>query len=424
MVFFEWDAPSGEHALTASWKDPSGKVVFISPDLRIQSQSRELRAYWNYEIYPTTTAGIWTIEIRIDGQPAGSHNFELVVPAQPAAPTGPSLDEVYRTSIRSMVWVHKLDQQGRRIDVSEGFVIGQDQIATAFQSIDFADGIEVEFADGRVVKADQLSGWNRLQDWAVVAAPTLTVPALPLAPSPSIAIGDHHLVFAVEGGLSRTIGGVDVSGRRQDPVFGERIQITPALGAETAGGPLLTPAGKVAALLGGSQLPGSRSDARSTPAGSPYWPLTSLPVGAIPIRLVTVNQPTSLAQLNAAHVLSEPIRPTSNFLDAVTAVTPKKGAALPDTHVAQFSRRDSITVLTTWRRKEKDGKGAIGAKVYDAQNSLVVDITPRKVNLDQGSQTRLQFDFTLGDGPPRSSYRIDIRWNDDTVWRTFVTLID
>ena len=237
VISFEWQTTPGDHVMTATWKDPSGKAVYISADLRVQTESTELRGYWTYDIYDTTAAGIWTLEVRVDGQPAGAHNFELVVPALPVAPTLPSANDVYKSALPSIVWVHKLDKTGRRVDTSTGFVYGKDRVATAFQSIDSADGLEVEFSDGRRVPTAEVWAANRLQDWALLKADTGALPALAFEAKPSFAIGEPLLAFNVESGMTRTFGSVDMSGTRSDPLFGERIQIAPPMSAETAGGP-------------------------------------------------------------------------------------------------------------------------------------------------------------------------------------------
>ena len=79
-IFFEWTAPPGLHTLSAIWKDPTSKPVSISPDVKIETKTNELNAYWTYEIASHMASGIWTVDLKVDGQPAGSHVFELVVP--------------------------------------------------------------------------------------------------------------------------------------------------------------------------------------------------------------------------------------------------------------------------------------------------------------------------------------------------------
>ena len=422
VVVFDWKASPGTHALTGTWKDPSGKVVFISPDIRLVSEGPTMTGYWNYEIYPTSPAGIWTLEVRIDGQPAGSHNFELVVPQAPATPAAPRLDDIYRNSQRSMVWIHKLNLEGRRVDVSSGFVSGQDRVITAFQAIDSADAIEIEFSDGRRTKTENLLGANRLQDWAILSVPTANIPALPISTATDLPMSDHYLVFSLEPGLNRTFGGVDITGRRQDQLFGERIQLAPILAAETAGGPLLNMTGQVVGLLGGNVTPGGRFDERSEPTRSPYWALTSNPGSAIPMSLVHEMPPSTFADLRAAGQLSSPIHPHPNFQSGETVPTPKKGQVVGYRMVTQFSRQDSISLVTDWRKEEKEGKGAVDVKLYDAQNRLLVTMPPKKMSLSN-TKTTLQSDFSLPNAP-RGTYRIDVRWNEETVWRTFITITD
>lgn len=145
-VYFEWEGPPGNHILTAYWKDPQGAVASISPDIKMETKTPELHAYWIFEIAPNFRSGIWTAEIRIDGEPSGAHSFELVMPPAPPAsaiapaqpPRLPTLDEMYVSAGLSLVWVHKLDEAGRRMDTALGFVVGADQVATAFQAIDAA----------------------------------------------------------------------------------------------------------------------------------------------------------------------------------------------------------------------------------------------------------------------------------------------
>ncbi len=90
---------------------------------------------------------------------------------------------------------------------SNGFVIGKDRIATSFQAIDSASALDIEFANGRVARTQEIWNVNRLQDWAVVKADTQDVPALaPEAPATSY-VGERLMVFNVEERGSRAFGG-------------------------------------------------------------------------------------------------------------------------------------------------------------------------------------------------------------------------
>jgi hypothetical protein len=227
VVYFEWEGPSGEHILTGQWRAPDGRINSISPDVRLKSTETVFGAYWTYEISHGVPSGIWSLEVRINGASAGSHSFEMIIPAVPeeASPTPSSLpsvptpDEVYRETRNSLVWIHKIDESGRRIDLGSGFVIAPNQVATAFQIIDAATTVEVEFETGRRVVCDELWSWNRLQDWAVLKADTAGAPALRAGEPSKLAVAERLLVFNVEGDKVRAFGGIDLSGRRIEPGF-------------------------------------------------------------------------------------------------------------------------------------------------------------------------------------------------------------
>jgi hypothetical protein len=77
-----------------------------------------------------------------------------------------------------------------------------------------------------------------------------------------VAVGDRLIVFNAEAN-ARVIGGVDIAGKRTVKGFGDRIQISPPVAAEAAGGPLLDLSGRVVAILGGSLTPGARFEGRA-----------------------------------------------------------------------------------------------------------------------------------------------------------------
>ena len=56
VVYFEWEAPPGNHVLTGLWKGPDGRTATISPDIRMETKTTELNAYWIYQIVPTMTS--------------------------------------------------------------------------------------------------------------------------------------------------------------------------------------------------------------------------------------------------------------------------------------------------------------------------------------------------------------------------------
>src|SRR5215471_15283983 len=66
IVFFEWDAPTGTHVLTGLWKQSDGRIATMSPDVKMEIQTRQLNCYWTFELAEGMQNGVWTLEIRVD----------------------------------------------------------------------------------------------------------------------------------------------------------------------------------------------------------------------------------------------------------------------------------------------------------------------------------------------------------------------
>lgn len=430
-VYFEWEGPPGDHVLTAYWKDPLGMVASISPDIKMETKTPELHSYWIFEIAPGSRSGIWTAEIRIDGEPSGSHNFEIVAPAPPAPvetaapqpPKLPTLDEMYVSAGRSLVWVRKLDETGRHIDTALGFVDGTNRIATAFQAIDSAARVEVVFADGRKAISEEVWAYDRLQDWVILKAETGNVPALHRAENASVPVGERYIVFNVESETVRVIGGVDITGKRTIPDFGDRIQLAPNPSREAVGGPLLNPMGEVVGVIGGSVTPGSRFSQYAASVSASLWSRSNVEVAATPIAKIPTTNPsiaTAFSDLVTQSVFTQPLTPASSLVYGGSARSVSKVPNDASTNDAsEFSHRDRVAwIYTLWRKKDKEARGVTSAKVYDYKNRLLVDIAPKKISLPDGPPLRVAFDFSI-ETFPAGVYRVDVYWNDKPAWRTF-----
>lgn len=434
-VYFEWEAPPGLHVLTGSWRQPDGRIASISSDVKIETQSTPLNCYWIFTLTPGLPNGVWTLEVSIDGQPAGSHPFEVAgmeapkpeaAPATSEPPKQPTVDEIYKAVSPSIVWIYKLDDAGRRVDTSSGFVSAPGRITTAFQAIDSASRLEVEFATGRKVFADSVLGCSCTGDWALLKLDTGSAPAIPRGKPQDVAVGDRLIVFNVEAN-ARVIGGIDIAGKRTVKDFGERIQLSPAVAAEAAGGPLLDVFGRVVAILGGSLTPGSRFGGRAMNLSTALFNSFSAENAATPISLLLDNftaDSKTLAALAKDGTLTVPVTPIPEFMyGGTSADLPKRASDALPREVSDFSTHDQqICVSTLWMRKAKRGKGQVSANVFDVLNHLRVNVEPKKVTLID-TPLRVAFTFAPSSLKP-GVYRIDVNWDDQPVWRTFVEITD
>jgi Trypsin-like peptidase domain len=422
-VYFEFKAPKGDYFLTAYWKDPQGRIVTIAPDLKIQTENEELNSYWILMLDEHKTSGIWTVEVRINGEPMGSHSFELVVPEvpRPAAvaetPQMPTMDELYRSISKSLVWVHKIDGAGRRINTCTGFVVAPDAILTSFGALELATGIEIEFADGARILTNEIFSYNRAQDWALVKAATREIPPMAVGKAEAIIIGEPLIVFSVERGFSRTIGTVDITGRKTMPGSGERIFTNPQLPPPAAGGPLLDFYGKVVGIIAGT-TPGLPMDARNMSAV--FSIMGSMAAAPIEARMVQSNIPTvKLNSLIYSGILIPPLSVTPVFVSGEVT-----SASDPNTYRSsqlQFRKGETVAIYSHWQRREDIRQGNVSLRIYDANNKLRSQGKPQPLKLPAKEIVRYLSSFPAG-SLDAGVYRIDVFWEDLPVWRTFIAV--
>jgi hypothetical protein len=424
-VYFEWDAAPGDHVLTATWTQPDGRVASISPDVKIQTATKDLHCYWIFSISADLLPGTWTVDVRVDGRPAGSYVFEIAGVDGP--PVRFTLDQAFKTYSPSVVRVHRLDDAGRRIDSSSGFVIGSNVVATAFQSIDASASVEVEFADGRRVSARSVLALSRPGDWALLRVDTGQVAPIPIGDGTAVPIGARLATFDMDAG-SRVILPIDVSAMSRAADYGARLQFVPEISPDAVGGPLIDERGRAVAIVGGSLMPGSRIDARAAKT-SPWLyarrrggnAATTLPDAHID----AAAEGKPMAALGADGVLTPPLAPMQELVLAGTSTQiPKDAASFVPRETAEFSSAggDVVNVYMYWAKVGKLSKGEISASVLDVSNQLRVRVPAKKVSLRTEQQL---FSFTFPtSGFPVGYYRVDVQWNGQAVWRTYVHVVD
>lgn len=423
-IYFEWECPAGDHALTATWKRPDGGVASVSPDVKIQTTSTRLTSYWMFDISSAVVSGTWTVEIRIDGQPAGSHVFEVAGTDGRAEKF--TLDRVMKTFGPAVVAVFKLDEGGHRVDASSGCVIGPNAVVTAFQAVDMATVLEIEFADGRRARTADLLDVSRLDDWAVIKVDTGAIAPIPRGDARAIPVGGRLATFSIDGG-TRVMLPVDVGAVSTPPGYGLRIRFSPHSALEAAGSPLIDENGLLVGLVGGSLTPGSRLIQRVRELSSQLLaepaPNTGSAINLLPATLPTASR--SLADLQGAGVISAPITPMPEFdFGGVTKHLPKNVADQIASDDRDYSTRDDtpVTVYSYWKKKGKLSKGEISGAIFDASNQPRGSLPAKKISLkEQGERISYAFDPR---SLPAGYYRIDLRWDGTPVWRIYIHVTD
>lgn len=433
-VYFEWEFAPGDHVLTATWKQPDGRVASVSPDVRIKTTSPQLNSYWIFTITPSLPAGAWTVEIRIDGQPAGTHAFELVGVGGPSDVM--TLDKVFTMYGPAVVRVHKLDEAGRRFDTSSGFVFAKDAVATAFQAIDTAARVEVEFADGRRIQTDGVLAVSRLDDWAILKADTGSIAPIPLGDGSTVPVGSRLAAFGLEAG-TRVVLPVSVGAVSAPSGYGTRIRFAPDVSRDSLGGPLIDDRGRVVGILGGSLTPGSRFGERAM--GDNPWMWRQQPTGstasAVADTLVVLPaEARTMPNLGASGVFTMPVRPMVEFsAGGTTTALPKDPTDRRIQEITDFSvsSDDQILVYGFWlkRRTVPKGeavvsKGEVSATMFDPSNTSRAVSTPIKVTLKPAPDYQRVYFSWPAKGLTPGYYRIDVYWDGAPVWRVYVRVVN
>lgn len=434
IVYFTWEGPTGPHHFEGLWKNPSGKVAMTS-DFDYQPDQPRFGGYFKMLLGDTPATGVWTLEARIDGESAGSHNFQLTIAPRPdnvtSAPARRLLapSEIYSRAAAASVLIENINQKAARRNVGTGFLIGPGRLLTAFQVIDDAAKVRIVGPQGRMIEATEVLAWNRRQDWLILKVALDNIAALERAPVDSETIGSRCYFLDVPAEGNRVLVETSLIGKQSLGTAGARLNIADTVNRRAVGSPVLNEYGEVIGFVGGNLLPGAAFledagfGARSNALG-----ITSRGSLAVPINLVdessgpssTIDGLASSGQFMPALVTTQSVLSGS----LARTVNRKTDPPQPIDEKIEFSRADNQGVLfLTWLAKEKR-KGKPTLRLYDLDNRLISEHQNKKkitVNPNKLSYSLWDLNFaTL----PAGIYRFDVLLEGDIVWRNFFRMVE
>lgn len=430
IAYFEWEGSPGVHECVLTWKDPTGAVVLVSPYTQRASTPR-FSVYWTLTLPSPPRTGLWAAEATVDGEPAGTLTFQL----QEGSPSSSGRaarrvlapEEMYARANAATLALEALDGGGRPLHRASGFLVGEGRVATAFQVVEGATRLRVTRPGGGApAQTDQLRGWNRRQDWAVLAVPGLDGLALAADRSRSWKVGDRCFFLEVGSDGSRAITETAIVGAQDFPGRGPRILLAGGFGALSVGGPLIDEYGDAIGVLGGALTPGIglAPEAAFLSSGAASIVRTM----AAPTLLAMSDLPAgtdTLATLAARNVFVPPLVGPRNVLTGTIAraVEKKNDIPMPVDEKSEFRRSEKQAVaFLTWDPQEKrDGMAAF--RVYDEDNKVVVEGKPMKLGLRPRKYLVTTWPFPLAPFQA-GSYRIDFLIDSEPVWRSFFRIVE
>jgi len=362
-VYFEWQGPMGPHHFEGLWKSPEGKIVVIS-DFRYEAKTPQFSGYWTMLLSEATPSGEWSIEARIDGEPAGSHSFVVSGSPTAASAAGPRLlssSELYEKAFAATVIIEKIAADGAVLSKSSGFWIGEERLMTAFSAIDGATSLRITLRNGSQLSTDQVLAWNRWQDWAVLKVEGSARTWLKRGLRDVAGVGDRCVFLEFVPAGAKLADG-SITGKNGFPKAGERLLIASGVTALSFGGPLLDEYGNYVGVLGGSIVPGGDPSrllslmSDSGTGGRMEWETTGL---AVPQSLLTDvpadAAPTRLAELAVRGEFLSPLVKTNSLQSASLGTMGSGSGTSPRDYKRVFSQRDiKPVVYVTWQNVEKE----------------------------------------------------------------------
>ena len=433
IVHFTWEGPTGPHHFEALWKNPEGKVVMIS-DFDYQPDQPRFAAYFRMLLSETPTTGVWAVEARIDGETAGTHNFQIVMAARPENEPPPrrvlSRADLYNLAAAASVLIENIGQNGGRRSVGSGFFIAPGRVLTAFQVVDAAIRLRVVNPEGRLFEVTEVVAWNRRQDWIILKVAVEKVIPLSRAALGSWAVGDRCYTLDVPAEGNRVLIETYLIGKQSPSGAGERLNISENLNWRAMGSPVLNEYGEVLGLIGGNVITGAAFIGDPAFVSRSFGALGGTQRGAlaVPLNLVDESTPnnTTLEALAKSGQFTPPLVGNQNVLNGTLArsVNRKGNPPQPIDEKVEFSRRDGQgVVFITWLPREKR-KGIPSLRLYDLNNLLISESKDKKrISLSPEKLSYQAWDLRLGDLSP-GIYRIDVLLDADTVWRTFFRVVE
>jgi S1-C subfamily serine protease len=434
IVYFTWEGPPGQHHFEGMWKNPQSRVTMTS-EFDYTSAERRFGGYFKMLPGEAPAAGLWTLEARIDGETAGSHQFEIVVAPRPEnvgnakarRALGPS--EIYNRAAAASVLIENINAKGARRNIGTGFFIGPGRLLTAFQVIDAAAKVRVSGPQGRMIEVTDVLAFNRRQDWIILKVPLENMPALERNTSEAPGVGERVYFLDVPAEGNRVLVETSLIGKQDLGPAGDRINIADTTNRRAVGSPLLNEYGEVIGLVGGTLVPGAAFledlafGARSNSLG-----MTSRGTLAVPITLIndSTTASTTIDGLLRDGQFMPALVSTQSVLSGTLARTVNKKADPPNPidEKIEFSRANPQGVLfLTWLPKEKR-KGYPSLRLYDLDNKLIGEmLNKKKITVDPNKISYSLWELNLAQLQP-GIYRIDVLLDGDFVYRTFFRMVE
>jgi hypothetical protein len=424
VIYFQWQGPPGQHHIEVSWRNPEGKVVTTARLDQLAPQGR-FGAYWSMPLSDKTTPGLWALEARIDGQPAGVHTIQVVSGSGAVTVSRRLLNTgtLYERAQVATAYVQKLNSRGEVVAKASGFFLEDGVLLTPFHVIDGASALVLTLHDGRRFETNAVVAWNRRQDWVLLRAPRGT-PTLDRAPERSWVVGDRCFSLDTAVGSSRVISELSIAGRTEGRESGERLILGGSVSPDAAGSPLLNEYGEVVGMTGVNTGPEPTGGSRYGVSIMVPQALLAVPIDLVP-RAEDRGTPALLADLASSGEFLPLLTAGQHVFQASFGRKVETRGPVPILidQGTEFSRRDGQVALWVMWDPKKRLKTTALLRVYDLDNKLISESKPLKMDLAAGPYSYTSWGLRVANFPS-ATYRIDLVVGSEPGWRGYVRIVD
>jgi hypothetical protein len=388
LVLFEWQGPPGLHRCEGVWKDPTGRVVFTS-QAEIQARGPRFAVYWGLSLPDSVTTGLWVLEARVDGEPAGMHAFQIQSDSlQAAAPAAAQrrplpVAELYQRGQDATLTLQVIGADGRQLGVASGYFATPDLVATSLEAINAARIVRLVRPGVPPVESGQLASWNRRNDWAFVPFPNASGRVVERGPKP--VVGDRCFFLDTQGEQGRVIVETSVVGISGDGV----LTLSHGPSDAALGAPLLNEFGEIVGALAGSGIVGaSRFDLLPAGGGGLVRGMEGR-VRPLPFPPDPAAATRSFAALDREGFFVRPVVRTPHFVQGTlgTGVTKKNGFPIATDQRYRFSRQEGqALVFVTWSPAKKENTTS-HFELFDVENRKLGATDPKPANCARASRS-------------------------------------
>lgn len=417
IVLFQWEDVPGAHKLVAQWRSPDG-AASVNSAIDYKAAEKRFGALWRLPTSPSMSLGTWSIDVTMDGRPAGRFTFEISDAKIEAATSRRPLTEaeIYERLNASFAVLRRSGRDKRDLDTAAAFrpVPDTGRLYTVVAAIDSADSLRAILADRSTHELNSLVDWNRQQQWAVLGGPVSKGSTLAVrAADTPVKIGSR--CFSIEGSVDgvRVLLVGTITG--QTGTVAERPALVATFGNAFGmpGAPVIDEYGELFGIVGVG-MPGDPRpiehvvEARGDLKGVPVIPFA-----------VVGNQPST------PPLAFDQLRSSGQLMPGVVeghvasaGFVRGKGGNTAGGYINRFTSADQVIgLVVAWSPTERL-RGQAVLRLFDAENRLVASSRPRRVNFGKGSYMQARWEIPT---PPKAGfYRVDLLIDTTTFWRGFL----